>query len=221
MAVMKNILREMHHYMKENGFSLRNRCFFHIENNLAYCVELEMPSGLIYVNCYIIPLYIPTEFRYYTYGIRLRDVLSISNIGTAEINRWCNQLKVDLQRSVFPVFEKAKTPHSFVNLVNKGLFKDNCHISKVDIYRLRVFTASYYNDAISVSQLCEEYEKILSVTTYLTDGAKKKLVKEIQELRDNLSGSPQENEAYTMGIIKKVKQGCFGWKKTGDGLREP
>lgn len=198
--------------MKINGFSVQKRCFYCIYNDLAYCVELEMPSNLVYVTCYIIPLYMPTEFRYFTYGMRLKEVLPIANISTTELEQWCDQLEQCLQRIVFPMFQKAQTPDSFLKLVNEGLFEDAFHIPEIDVHRLRIFTALYKKDTPVIPKLCDDYENALTNTTYLTDQVKKRLFEEIEKVRDSISRNTQENEALTIDIIKKTKQHCFGCK---------
>ena len=40
----------------------------------------------------------------------------------------------------------------------------------------------------------------------------KKLSEEIENVRNRMSKTPQENEAFIMDIIKKTKQNCFGLK---------
>lgn len=206
MAVINDIIRVIRPYMKEKGFLLRNRCFYCIEDDLAYCVEFEMPSHLVYVNCYIIPLYVPTEFRYYTYGIRLKEVLVES------YEQQCMQLKATLETSIFPVFVKIKSPHNLLKLIDRGLFKGG-RIPKVDVYRLRLFTAFYEKDINGTLKLCDEYKNILLNTPYLTADVKKNRIREILEIRNRIT---QANEAFVKDIIKNTKRTCFGIGKTGD-----
>lgn len=60
-------------FFKANGYKKRGNTFFKIENNIAYCVLFERPTCFVYVHYHIIPLYVPTEYHYLTYGDRLES----------------------------------------------------------------------------------------------------------------------------------------------------
>jgi len=214
MSVIHKIIKDMRPYMKENGFKLTKKCFFRIENDLAYCVELEMPSNLIYIYCYFVPLYVPAEYRYYTYGMRLKDVLSTLNIGVANIEQWCNELKEHLKRFVFPTFERIKSSDDFLNAIEHGLFVNSDHqVPRIDAYRLCLFTAFYKQDVTTVEKVCDNYKDILIATTYLTDEVKKDRLEEIEKIRRDIAKNSQANKKMIADIINKTKRSCFGLQK--------
>lgn len=210
MTVVKSVIKKMHPYMKENGFSIHQNCFYRINNDLAYCVEFEKPTGLIYVHYYIIPLYVPTEYRYYTYGVQQKDYLAITNINKSVFEAWTNQLKQRLERSIFPVFQKMQTPNNFVKVVNRGLFSDFWRIPEIDIYRLRLFTAFYMKEKSAIPKLYDKYEKIVEKTGYLTDEVKKKRMEEVEKIKNSISIGDEENEALIREIVETTKRNCFG-----------
>ncbi len=214
MSVMNNIVKDIRPFMKQYGFSLTQKCFYRIENDLAYCVEIEKPSALVYVTCYIIPLYIPTEHRYYTYGTRMTDKLLTVNANTDVVEQWCERLKKNLQNRVFPVFDKIQSPCSFEKVIEEELLFKKCdfHVSEVDTYRLRLFTSFYKADKSSIPRLCDEYAFTLLSATYLTVEAKEKLFNEIEEIRNTVVDTQKSNEIITY-IIEETKKNCF---KTGD-----
>ena len=211
MSVIHGIIKDIRPYMKENGFKLTKRCFFKIENDFSYCVELEMPSNLIYANYYIVPLYVPAEFRYYTYGTRMKDVLSTLNIGAADIEQWCNELKEHLKRFAFPTFDRIKSSDDFLNAIDYGLFeKSDRQVPRIDVYRLCLFTAFYKQDVTTVKKVCDEYKDILIATTYLTDEVKRDRLEEIEKIRRDITKNSQVNKMMIADIINKTKRNCFG-----------
>lgn len=71
MGLAAQISAEMKLFMQEWGFRKRGNFFFKIKNDLAFCVYLEQPTGLVYSGFCVMPLYLPAESRYLTYGDRL------------------------------------------------------------------------------------------------------------------------------------------------------
>lgn len=71
MTFCERIRENAQSFMRANGFAFKKGIFYRIENDMAFCVNLEMPTGTVYSNCFVLPLYVPTEFCYMTYGTRL------------------------------------------------------------------------------------------------------------------------------------------------------
>lgn len=213
--MINSIIKMIRPYMKENGFSAYKRCFYYINNDLAYCVELETPSCLIYINYYIIPLYVPSDYRYYTYGVRLGKSLPSTSVSTAIFEEWTNEFKKLMNKVILPTFRKVQSPDSFTEMIIGGLFDSACHISELDIYRLRLFTTFYKKETANIPTLCDKYVGMLRKTTYLTDETKKQRLDECEKIKASIYLSVEEIEELITAIIKNTKQGCFGIK-TGD-----
>ncbi|MBQ3154955.1 MAG: hypothetical protein IJB88_06950, partial [Clostridia bacterium] len=99
MSVSKNIYKQLNPYFKSLGFRKHGRYFFKIENNIAFCFTPEFPS-FVRVQCYILPLYMPTDFHYLTYGTdiehihrELQDTIwTYGEITDAEASEWLGKM---------------------------------------------------------------------------------------------------------------------------------
>mgnify|MGYP003297112286 CR=1 FL=1 len=109
MSFIQTIYRKITPFMYSNGFIAVSKCFYRIEADIAFCVELCMPSELLYVNFYLIPLYMPCKNRYYTYGNRLNnlDIKALpiikKNANNDQIEQWCISFYDVLEMVVFPL----------------------------------------------------------------------------------------------------------------------
>lgn len=212
MTIGSIIIKKLQGFMKLNGFNCRKRCFYKIDGDIALCVELEIPSGLAYVNCYVIPLYIPAENRYYTYGTRVNMILPIVGTDINDVNLWCNQLMQLLSDSIFPSFEKITSPSTFFEQVNTGqlLRPHNCHISKVHIQRLQLFTTLYEKKYTDIPMICDSNTSALMKMTSITPGVKNKYLEEIQCVRNLITIGSEEKKRHIACIINETKRKCFG-----------
>ena len=198
--------------MKANGFALKKGVFYRIENDMAFCVNLEMPTGTVYSNCFVLPLYVPTEFCYMTYGTRL-------TIGTAERDgdaenaaEMADKLMSILSNDIFPRFQTIISPEAFFVLVShRELFAPHeCRIPDVFVQRLRLATAFYEKRYSEVSEICSEYTKVLADAPYLTSGCKKIYLDEIRLFQNAMAMKDPEKETLMAEIIRKTGRACFG-----------
>lgn len=187
LIVIKVALKTIEPYMYENGFKKRNRLFYKIQNDLAYCIEFERPSGLVYVCYYVMPLYIPHANRCYTYGKRLvlkenNATLSLTNDSTVEeVTKWAKQLFIHIKNTVFPLFEEFNTPEQFAN--NIAFSKQSTFLcTDIDILRLRFFTYAFLGDIKNASSIKSEYLEVVNKTQFLTDVVKERLLNEISTI---------------------------------------
>ena len=212
MTFCKIIQKNMQKFMKANGFISTKGVFYRIENDMAFCVNLEMPTGTVYSNCFVLPLYVPTEFCYMTYGTRL-------TIGTAERDgdaenaaELADKLMSILSNDIFPRFQTIISPEAFFVLVShRELFAPHeCRIPDVFVQRLRLATAFYEKRYSEVSEICSEYTKVLADAPYLTSGCKKIYLDEIRLFQNALALSDPEKENRMAEIIRKTGRACFG-----------
>jgi hypothetical protein len=214
MTVCNNIIKNIQGFMKVNGFNKIKRCFYRIDGDIAFCVELEVPSGLVYVNCYIIPLYVPAEYRYYTYGTRFAIKLPTIEISDNNICLFSDPIVCQLSDSIFPLFKEIATPGVFLEQVRKRqLFgPNNCHISDVQVRRLQLFTALYEGKYANISSICTRYESALTRTTGITLGIKNKHFEEIQCVKSFVAMGEGEIKRYIKSTVDETKLKCFGLK---------
>lgn len=60
-------------FMKSRSFKKRGNLYFNIQNDISFCINLEQPTGLLYCTFSVMPLYMPAQVRYFTYGNRLNS----------------------------------------------------------------------------------------------------------------------------------------------------
>ena len=116
MSILQKITKLICPYMNEQGYTLSQKCFYKIHNDIAYCLEFDMPGGLVYANFFVMPLYIPCQNRYYTYGNRVNSLRRskllplAKNASDDEVNDWCDLLLHYLKKCIFPFFQKLILP---------------------------------------------------------------------------------------------------------------
>ena len=99
--------------MKANGFAFKKGVFYRIENDMAFCMNLEMPTGTVYSNCFVLPLYVPTEFCYTTYGTRLTVGAAERDGGAGNAAGLAGEWMSILSNDIFPCFQTITSPDAF------------------------------------------------------------------------------------------------------------
>ena len=120
MTNIQKITNRLRLYMKNHDYQFSKKCFYRIQNDIAYCIQFDMPSSLIYETFFVMPLYIPCEYRYYTYGKRISALpLLPRDASDKEIEKWCKALCEELENRVFPSFLRAATSEQLVDAVEE------------------------------------------------------------------------------------------------------
>ena len=122
MRFSQRISKELSQSMKKLGFSKKGNRFFKIENDIAFCVDIETPSCLPQVHVYIMPLYIHRDFRYYSYGNRLnyifRNVPVISSkCDENEFREWIALVTETIQTQILSYFERIHNPNALLSFL--------------------------------------------------------------------------------------------------------
>lgn len=99
--------------MKANGFAFKKGVFYRIENDMAFCMNLEMPTGTVYSNCFVLPLYVPTEFCNMTYGTRLTVGAAERDGGAGNAAGLAGEWMSILSNDIFPCFQTITSPDAF------------------------------------------------------------------------------------------------------------
>ena len=178
MSISKEIGKRIASFMKCRGIARSGQTNYHyVVNNIAFCVSFETPTGLTYVTAYIMPLYIPCEFRYFSYGNRLNDIgdikLPLLNKNSDEdtIDAWCKLLCHSLDQYIIPFSRTIETADKLLAFSDNYHFSPDSYIrcSKLDILRLRMFTFLYVGDLSNAASVITRYREALGETTYLAD----------------------------------------------------
>lgn len=182
-TVIKRVLQEVTPYLVEHSFRKKKRLFYKVKEALAFCIEFENPGGLIYVNYYVIPLYVPHTGRCFTYGNRatLNIDCTGSAITSAEVNLAVDQLRDTLRKVIFPLFEDVSTPRAFVGYVstpNRSAF----FCTDIDIARLKFFTYAFLGENKRCLLAEKEYCCVLKNAVFLNPDIRNKRFQEIDKV---------------------------------------
>ena len=178
MAISREIRKRIAPFMKSRGFTRSGQNdYYYVVNSIAFCVSFETPTGLTYVTAYVMPLYIPCEFRYLTYGNRLDDIgdikLPLLNKDSDEdtIDAWCKLLCSSIDQYIIPFFKKIETADKLLAFSENYRFSPDSYIAcnKLGVLRLRMFTFLYVGDFVNTAHVITRYREALSSTSYLSN----------------------------------------------------
>lgn len=220
MKVPQQIARSINPFMKEHGFFRKSLCFYKFSNDIAFCIELLCPSELIYVHCYIMPLYIPTPCRHFSYGNRLSEivgneveVLSV-HCTMNEITAWIIKLCESLQHNVFPFFDRIGNPEKLA----KYALSSECNkehyffCPKLQLYRLAYYTYSYRGCRELAINTYNMLSNEIKGANYLIESIKTKYIDEINIIESlSLDRNDKLNNFFST-IIESVAMSCFNRK---------
>ena len=122
MTFCERIRKNAQSFMKANGFAFKKGVFYRIENDMPFCMNLEMPTGTVYSNCFVLPLYVPTEFCYMTYGTRLTVGAAERDGGAGNAAGLAGEWMSILSNDIFPCFQTISSPDAFFTQVVIGRF---------------------------------------------------------------------------------------------------
>lgn len=207
MTTIQKITNRLRLYMKNHDYQFSKKCFYRIQNDIAYCIQFDMPSSLIYATFFVMPLYIPCEYRYYTYGNRVSALLPLSqNASDEEIGKWCEALCGELENRVFPFFQRAATPEQLVDAVEE---KQYMLCPAVYISRLKLFSYLYMGDFSKLLPVLDEYPRILRSTTFLTEAVRGHYMREAENVRRLMQRGEQECHTFCAETIEYTMHKCF------------
>ncbi len=214
MNLFQQVNKKISPYMKSRGFFLSGRTYYFIAHDIAHCIAFDMPSGLMYVTVYVMPLYIPCECRYYTYGNRLSDVsnikLPILSKGDEEtkIDEWCDIFCQHIEERVMPYFREVGSPSKLIEYADRYSYSPNeyfaCH--EMHILRLKMFTYLYLHERHKVSNVTAHYRDVLKGLSFLTDYVRQIYTDEIDEVETILQGPKEAARVFCSNVISNTKK---------------
>lgn len=214
--MIKQLTHTLVPFFKSKGYSCLNKCFFKIDNDFSYCVEFDMPGNLLYVTYYILPLYIPSDNRYYTYGHRLNvntyttNIAFIKETSNDGISAWNNAFIFNFEQVILPFFNSIATVDELLRkLQDRSVCANTFMCPEVDLCRLEFFTMAYTNCG-GPNLPTDKYRKALRECAHLSD---KVLEKYSQEIDQVLMAVSNDNNAFFEGIKDRTVEMCF--KTTG------
>lgn len=206
MGISKEINKRIAPFMKSRGFARSGQTnYYYVVNNIAFCVSFETPTGLTYVTAYVMPLYIPCEFRYLTYGNRLDGIgdikLPLINKDSDEdtIDVWCKLLCHSIDECILPFFKKIETADKLLAFTDNYCFSPDSFIAcnKLDILRLRMFTFLYVGDFVNAGFVIARYREALGGISYLSDRVINMLDEEINMVESLIQENTSIQEFFS------------------------
>lgn len=181
MSFLKKIIKKISPFMRDLGFSRSGNHFYIVINELAFCISLEMPTGVVYATTYVMPLYIPCENRYYTYGNRMNYIegmdvpLLLKSDDETAVNDWCDCFCTYIEQKLIPFYKRVNTPQKLIDYMDNTPLQNTSYIfcSRADVWQLKMFTHFYYGEHEKVrnaaKQYCEEIKKMPFTESVIQD----------------------------------------------------
>ena len=179
-------------YMKQKGFRIRNKRYFYIKNDIAFCVSFEQPTGWMYTWAHVNPLYVPHEFIFLSYGNRLNNIADIrlpelrKGSDPAEIDAWCQLFFRSMDEHILPFFQQIDTPENLMAYVDrlegKRAVKIMC-CTPLWADRLRMYTPLYLHDLPKSDAAANTYRRTITDCSNMVVSLREKLQKEADEIK--------------------------------------
>lgn len=151
MNISRYVLKKISPFMQSKGFQLSGTSYFYILNDVAYCLTIDS-GALLYATAYVMPLYIPSEARYYTYGSRSNEwpekkLPPLRRDSTLEaINVWCDALCHCIEKTILPFYRQIATPKKLIKYAKRNFF----YAASVCFVARRFFVSALQCMAISI-----------------------------------------------------------------------
>ena len=153
-----NIPNEVVYTISNENFCRRNRLFTRERNEIMQCVLFEKPSGLVYPIYFTMPLYMPSNIRYLTYGRRIAEITGYRNSENIDAERLIDAL----QETVFPFFERIGTPQLLLEYLLTAQDVQHyffCPPAKIGM--LKAYTALYLHNRSLFFSMASETEQLI------------------------------------------------------------
>jgi len=150
------VSKKLWEYLSNDGYSRSGRIIYKIKNDLCFCILIEMPTGIVDVEFFILPLYIPTEYIYLSYGNRLgyaeRSAPTLRKTASEEeISAWSSETYQCLKTCILPFFDKIDSPKKLARFVGRPRIIPHKYMSCSRAHRnyLALCTNAYLGRQIS------------------------------------------------------------------------
>ena len=216
MKMMPKIYKQMIPFFRAHGFTKQRNYFYKIENEIAFCVLFERPSDLVYVKCYIIPLFVPAEMHYLNYGNRLRymnhvHLPQLTGKNTdQDLLDWCGRVQHVLETDVFPFYEEISTPARLLHYISISIHDrfGFFHRENYDTLRLQIFTELYLRKFDEFERLAVLYMDAVRSST-LIPSLKEQCANEMMDLREKIGRGEAYMDEYFRQVCSHTREVCF------------
>ncbi len=214
MSLFHEIVKRINPYMQGKGFLLSRKNYYYIAADIAYCISFDAPGRMLYVTEYVMPLYIPCQSRYYTYGNRLNALQGVflptlQQDAINSIDEWCDILCQCIEKKIVPFYTQIGTPIRLIEQIEQKtrLVSTFFFCPEIDIERLKAYTYLYLRDQSKMEHAVKNYRNLLMASTFLADTARQKHLEEADSLSSLSKADEREVADFisnTITIMRKV-----------------
>lgn len=217
MTFTKSMINRVASFMKDRGFHSKNKFFYKINNDIAFCIEFDYPGSLLYVTFYILPLYLPANTRYYTYGNRLNS-LSLkplpdihADVSEKQKIYWVQSFEEAIDEFVLPYFQKICNPSALADACsdNNGI-QTYMNCPTIQKARLLLHTYAFLQNLDAFRKAEKSMHAEIDKCSFLSSDILAKYQAEIVMLKQVFSLSQDELLTYKKNIIEATIKSCFG-----------
>ena len=204
-------------FMRCYNFTRRGGFFFHISNSMSFCLSISQPTGILYCNFCIIPLYMPATERYFTYGNRINSFIPSpvplikKGESDAAILDWSTQLCRALENAVFPFFRSISDAARLNSFLQTDPYKIRRYFfcPEIDIYRLQLYTKLMLGDVDVVMEMLSDSHIILQRATHVQGEQQQKYIEDFSTVRRIATSPENTRHCFVEDTIKTTKQNLF------------
>lgn len=223
MSVAKNLYKALNPYFKSLGFRKHGKCYYKIENDIAFCFTPEFVS-YVRLWCYILPLYVPTEFRHLDYGTHIEHVhrelqntiLTYGEITVKEAEAWLNKMAPVIENEVLPFFKSISSPKLLLQYCSSPSNRSKymfVSYGNPKLFRLQSYTALYADEKEIAQKAIESFRESVLNCKKLLPSYIEKYVAESHKMEKMLLSPDDERARRLQEICAQTLYNCFTPKK--------
>lgn len=216
MGFTQDIIKKISPFMKQSGYIRKGKCFYYVQNDIAFCVELDYTGHLLYVTYYFMPLYIPALNRYYSYGNRLNShpQSKLSNLDAnatkEQISFWLEELIYEIKHLVNPFFADVSNPSKVIQYLHSdNINTQHIHCPEIQINRLLLFTHSYLHNKEDIIYQANKMHRCIQSCTFLSPKILDKYLDETRQMVALNNCLDKEIDEHFVNTISRTKEACF------------
>lgn len=214
---IRDIYRLTDPFFQDHGYTRKGTVYYQIRDSLAFCILFEPGQGHLYCNYCIIPLYMPSDSLYLTYGTRME---TYTRYALPPLSRdqsddacaaWAESLMECLDRQILPFFEEINTPASLLRFLNRGHRRAKRYLfcNREQYHSLRAYTAFLVGNNRQAKVSLRSALKVLNRDSRYTETYKAKRCAELAMLDTFFSASLSEREQYIQKIVSETQSKLF------------
>jgi len=210
MNFTQEIIKQISSGMKERGYKKKGKYFYYIQNDIAFCIEIDY-GYLLYATFYIVPLYMPASCRYYTYGNRLNShpksklPLIRKESSASEVALWVRKYIESIDNVVIPFFNNVSTPQK-IAVYSSSI--DEFFCPDIDIARMLLYTHLYLQNKREFLKQAEKMDTLIRHCTFLSSEILTAYQAEVKQLREMNDIDKSTVKEFFANVIAQTKEAC-------------